>query len=201
MIRTILHLSDTHGLHRDLGNLPDADVIVHSGDFTMDGTENEVFDFIEWFSGLPHRYKLFVAGNHDVCLYQAQLEGLPANMFYLYYSGVDIEGIYFYGIPLFMADILSGSYEKGIARIPFQTDILITHQPPLGILDVSRNVHWGNPNLLNQVSRIIPKYHFFGHVHNAYGIEKLNTTICVNASLINDQHKIVYNPKRFKISW
>ena len=34
----ILHLSDTHGAHRSLGNLPEADVIVHSGDITMNGS-------------------------------------------------------------------------------------------------------------------------------------------------------------------
>lgn len=31
----ILHLSDTHGLHKNLRSLPEADVIVHSGDFTL----------------------------------------------------------------------------------------------------------------------------------------------------------------------
>lgn len=31
----ILHLSDTHGAHRSLGRLPEADVIVHSGDITI----------------------------------------------------------------------------------------------------------------------------------------------------------------------
>lgn len=31
----ILHLSDTHGAHRSLVSLPEADVIVHSGDIAM----------------------------------------------------------------------------------------------------------------------------------------------------------------------
>ena len=35
---TILHLSDTHSQHRRLTQLPDADILVHSGDFTMNGT-------------------------------------------------------------------------------------------------------------------------------------------------------------------
>ena len=56
---TILHLSDTHSQHRRLAQLPDADVIVHSGDFTMAGTEQEVFDFINWFCDLPYRHKIF----------------------------------------------------------------------------------------------------------------------------------------------
>ena len=49
----ILHLSDTHGAHRSLGNLPEADVIVHSGDITMNGSSSEVLDFMRWFSALP----------------------------------------------------------------------------------------------------------------------------------------------------
>lgn len=48
----ILHISDTHNHHRQLQALPAADVIVHSGDFTMAGTEAEVIDFIEWFCAL-----------------------------------------------------------------------------------------------------------------------------------------------------
>ncbi len=37
----IIHLSDTHGVHRRLRNLLEADILVHSGDFTMSGSEAE----------------------------------------------------------------------------------------------------------------------------------------------------------------
>ena len=37
----IIHISDTHGYHRWLTELPEADIIVHSGDFTMAGSEQE----------------------------------------------------------------------------------------------------------------------------------------------------------------
>ena len=129
MIQTILHLSDTHGLHRQLHALPDADVLVHSGDFTMAGTEEEAFDFIEWLASLPHPHKIFIAGNHDDCLYQAQLEGLPEHVHYLCNSGMAIEGLHFYGMPMFVGDDLTGAYEQHIHRIPPDTDILISHQP------------------------------------------------------------------------
>ena len=42
----ILHLSDTHNLHRQLTNLPDADIIIHSGDCSMEGTGKEIIDSI-----------------------------------------------------------------------------------------------------------------------------------------------------------
>ncbi|HOF16607.1 MAG TPA: metallophosphoesterase [Bacteroidales bacterium] len=41
----ILHLSDTHSKHRLLKNLSKADIIVHSGDVSEDGTKSEVLDF------------------------------------------------------------------------------------------------------------------------------------------------------------
>ena len=41
----ILHLSDTHGVHSRLRNLPEADILVHSGDFTMSGSEAETLDY------------------------------------------------------------------------------------------------------------------------------------------------------------
>lgn len=131
----ILHISDTHGAHRSLGNLPEADILVHSGDFTMAGSEAEVLNFIEWFCDLPHTHKVFIAGNHDNCLYGAQLEGLDDNVHYLCGSGVEIEGLKFWGVPMFMADGVSGREEQLFASIPEDTDVLVTHTPPLGILD------------------------------------------------------------------
>ena len=46
----ILHLSDTHGCHHRLRDLPEADVVVHSGDFCMVGSEQEAIDFLNWFA-------------------------------------------------------------------------------------------------------------------------------------------------------
>ncbi len=65
----ILHISDTHSKHRELPPLPNADVIIHSGDFTFAGSENEAYDFINWFCDLPFQHKIFIAGNHDLCMY------------------------------------------------------------------------------------------------------------------------------------
>lgn len=131
---SILHISDTHGLHRQLPQLPDADMIVHSGDFTMAGTEQEAFDFINWFCDLPHRHKIFIAGNHDDCLYGTELSGLDDSCHYLCNSGVNIEGIKFYGVSMFMEDDMTGKYKEYLSDIPNDTDVLITHQPPAGVI-------------------------------------------------------------------
>ena len=189
---TILHLSDTHGLHRQMEHLPMADVVVHSGDFCEEGTIEEVEDFVEWFAALPHKYKLFIAGNHDVCLHGAMIEGLPNGMHYLCNSGIEIDGARFYGVPMFVADEVSGAYDATIEKIPTGTDVLITHQPPYGILDNAEGVCYGSTSLLSRVLRIKPRLHLFGHVHKANGKTDSHDTLYVNGSIVSGM-KIVHN--------
>lgn len=162
----ILHISDTHGKHQILKDLPNADVIVHTGDITEDGTEEEVKDFIEWFGQLPYKHKIFIAGNHDNCLYGANIEGLPDNMHYLYNDGITIDGIKFYGVPMFLQDDLDGNFPELFGCIPADTDVLLTHQPPLGILDEQDGINYGDYTLYKRVMDVRPKYHLFGHLHH-----------------------------------
>ena len=80
----ILQISDTHSRHRKLKELPSADVIVHCGDFADNGTEEEVLDFLNWFIELPYPHKIFVTGNHDLCLWDAEnIEDLPEQQSHL----------------------------------------------------------------------------------------------------------------------
>jgi Predicted phosphoesterases, related to the Icc protein len=186
----ITHLSDTHNKHHLLKNLPEADIIIHSGDMSVNGSENEIAEFIEWFGKLPYKYKLFIAGNHDDCLFGANVEGMPDDCFYLCNSSVTIEGVKFYGMSMFMEDVISGNYDNNIRQIPNDTDVLITHQPPYCILDSSSNTNYGDCILLQAVLKIQPKYHLFGHIHNAYGIEKIDNTTFVNAAVLNEQYEL-----------
>ena len=195
----ILHLSDTHSKQHELRNLPPADIIIHSGDISFAGSENEVMDFIEWFGALPYKYKIFIAGNHDDCLLGANIDGLPENCFYLCNSSVTIESVKFYGVPMFMEDAMSGVYDRNIQKIPSDTDILITHQPPNGILDYSANINYGDRNLLEIVLKTKPKYHLFGHIHGAYGIEKSEHTTFVNAAILSENYELMYEPILLKI--
>jgi Icc-related predicted phosphoesterase len=182
----ILHISDTHSKHLLLKNFPKADIIVHSGDASFSGSDSEVLDFLNWFCDLDYRHKIFVAGNHDDCLDGEQIEGLPDNCHYLCHSGVEIEGVKFWGVPLFTGDALKeGRTEQIIAQIPENTDVLVSHSPPYGILDFDDNIHYGCPDLLKAVERISPRYHLFGHIHAAYGIKKKGQTTFVNSTIIN----------------
>jgi Icc-related predicted phosphoesterase len=198
-IKSFTHISDTHGLHRQLANLPAADVIIHSGDFTMAGTKEEVFDFVNWFCDLPYRYKIFIAGNHDMCLFGNELSGLDNNCYYLCNSGICIEGINIYGVPMFMEDIMSDTYQESINSIPQDTHILITHQPPYGILDYDDNRYYGDKALLQRVKEVKPKYHLFGHIHNANGIERREETTFSNGALVNAGYELTSVPVKFEI--
>lgn len=191
---TILHLSDTHGLHQQLGALPAADVIVHSGDFTMAGTEQEVFDFLNWFLDLPYAEKIVVAGNHDDCLLGAGIEGLDANCHYLCNSGITINGVRFYGVPAFIEMSIDGCLTKAVRDIPNDTQILVTRQPPLGILDFADNIHYGSSDLLKRVQETKPQFHLFGHIHDAYGQTTDKGTLFSNASVVDENYKLTNKP-------
>lgn len=162
----ILHISDTHGKHQILKDLPRADVIVHTGDITEDGTEEEVKEFVEWFCDLYYLHKIFIAGNHDLCLYGANIEGLPDNVHYLCNDSITIDGIKFYGAPMFLHDDLEGNFPKLYSCIPDDTDVLLTHQAPLGILDEQDGINYGDYYLYKRVIEVKPKYHLFGHLHH-----------------------------------
>ena len=186
----ILHLSDTHGLHQRLTDLPTADVIVHSGDFSHMGTEKEVLDFLNWFIALPYEHKIFVTGNHDCCLWEAeQIEDLPENVYFLQDRGVTIGEIKFYGL----------AYNHSEELIPKDTDVVVTHEPPIMILDESAGIHWGNAPLLNRILEIKPQYHLFGHAHDSHGLLRQSNTIFSNASLLDDRNRLVHKPRLITI--
>ena len=198
---TILHLSDTHGKHRELTDMPPADVLVHSGDFTLAGGDEEALDFIEWLCDLPYRHKIFIAGNHDDNMLDASLEGLPDDVHYLCDSGVTIDGITFYGAPMFVG-FFDGELREieHYEKIPDGVDVLITHRPPLGIMDTLEDkVHYGSSVLLDKVSTIKPKLHLFGHVHDAYGTMEWGETLFSNAALADWKYNMRFPPRLLTI--
>ena len=102
----IVCISDTHGHTNKDFHIPDGDVIVHAGDLTAHGSPDEFLKFIEWFVQLPHKHKVFIAGNHDfVCEKHPKLiddylkEVNDPGLHYLNESGVVIDGVKFWGSP------------------------------------------------------------------------------------------------------
>lgn len=201
----ILHLSDTHGQHKNLKSLPEADIIVHSGDFTFAGSEEEAYDFMNWFCNLPYKHKIFIAGNHDMCMYGADhIDGLSRNVHYLYNSSVVIDGIKFYGIPMFMEDCMDGNLDVFINNIPDDTDVLITHMPPKGTCDLANYgkgpEHRGNATLAELLKKLHPTCHLFGHEHDAYGKTIKENVIYSNACVVDSRYNLINNPTIININ-
>ena len=196
----ILHISNTHGVHRRLRDLPEAHILVHSGDFTMSGSEAETLDFLEWLCDLPYRHKVLVAGNHDACLYGATLDGLDDNVHYLCDSGVEIEGLKFWGVPMFMEDCVSGHQEQLYVAIPDDTDVLVTHTPPYGILDRDGSILYGSRELLEKVRAIRPRLHLFGHIHRAHGTTNDGMTVFSNGAIMDESYDSLNEPNVLPIS-
>ena len=196
----ILHLSDTHGCHRRLRDLPEADVVVHSGDFTMNGSEAEAIDFMNWLCDLPYRHKIFICGNHDDCLYGANISGLDDNVHYLCNSGIEIDGIKFYGVPMFMGDCVTDRQSRNYANIPDDTDILITHSPAYGILDFDDGINYGSEEILERLTYLPNlKAHLFGHIHSQYGIVSQNGITFSNGAIMNSDYTNMNTPNLIQL--
>ena len=191
MTLRLVCLSDTHGLH-DRIDVPDGDLLLHAGDFTKRGRESEVEDFARFLERLPHRHKIVVAGNHDF-LFERDAERareLLANVTYLEDSGVSVEGLAVWGSPwqpwfhdwafnLPRGAALAERWEQ----IPPSTDVLITHGPAHGLLDVTvRGQRVGCEELTRALERVRPGLHVCGHIHEGYGHVHRDETLCVNAS-------------------
>jgi Icc-related predicted phosphoesterase len=210
----ICFISDTHAQHMGLA-LPDADILVHCGDFSGHGTYMDAVRFAGWFGAQPHKHKIFIAGNHDLWLDQGPhsvdieffIRGLASGVHYLRDSGIELEGLKFWGSPVqprFFNWAFNRDRGADIAKhwdlIPYDTDVLITHGPPSGHCDeaprdfpqLSERV--GCADLLKKVKQVKPKIHAFGHIHYSYGNSYADGVHFINASICNEQYAPINKP-------
>ncbi|MGM0571921.1 MAG: metallophosphatase domain-containing protein [Pseudomonadota bacterium] len=208
-------ISDTHSMHRQI-QVPDGDILIHAGDCLGAGTLEELEDLDNWFSEQPHRHKILIAGNHDWCLQDEpeEAEALVRNAIYLRDSGTEIEGLKFWGspwTPVFFDWAFNLARGEAIAerwaQIPADTDILITHGPPAGILDevimatqsqqmisAKPSESVGCEDLARELERLKLKMHVFGHIHESHGQETMNDCLFVNASTCTASFKPLNPP-------
>lgn len=195
----IVCMSDTHGQHNKF-QVPPGDIFIHAGDFTKNGDESQVQSFTSFLAQLPHTYKVVIAGNHELTfehsdMYKHYITSLP-NTFYLQDSSVHLYGIYIYGSPwqpafcnwafnLNRGEELRAKWDL----IPTDTDILITHGPPLGRGDFAYGARKGCADLLYSIQhRIHPRVHVFGHIHEGYGASCDGVTTFINASNLDGSY-------------
>lgn len=158
------------------------------------------------------KHKIFVAGNHDIIFETSNLAAKEIRQdgtHYLEDSSVVIDGIHFYGSPwqpafydwAFNLPRNSPALARKWESIPSDTDVLITHGPPYGILDVTKD-YFNSPNhsvgceLLRQevADRLLLKLHCFGHIHHSYGQVKVDNTLFVNAAICDESYQPTRDP-------
>ena len=72
MSKKFVLCSDTHELHRSL-SWPEGDILVHAGDFTMNGRSEKIEEFGKWLHDSPFSAIIIIDGNHDI-LFQKKPE-------------------------------------------------------------------------------------------------------------------------------
>lgn len=217
-------ISDTHNNHRKV-KVPECDILFHCGDWSAGiGNEKDTLNFIEWLDKQPARYKIVIPGNHEVNFSrnaeeQQFLFDSVQSLYLLNDSSITVEGLNIYGLPWtptfghgwaynaandrveaahLMIPYIGDIYDK----IPEDTDILLTHGPAYGILDLTPHSSYdrraGCATLTNHLSnnkRL--KIHAFGHLHHCGGHslkvkeDFMGDTnyIAVNAAVLDDFYK------------
>jgi Icc-related predicted phosphoesterase len=180
----IWFISDTHGFHKYF-HVPQADMVIHCGDEAnysdpaLNAPESQ--KFFEWYSELSIATKVFVPGNHSTAI-QAGLVDIPDNVIMLNHESAFVEDIHIFGSPYTPAYGHGWAYMRKRNRMAAvwdsvpECDILVTHGPPKGILDLTedrdgRLVQAGCKSLRNRVHELQPKIHAFGHMHSESGID------------------------------
>lgn len=207
----IVFISDTHN-KLDQMTVPDGDILIHSGDSTNHGSADEIRRFNEQLNRLPHKYKVVIAGNHEL-LFQQEPErarSLITAAIYLQDESVVIEGIKIYGTP-WIPDFKGTAFNLPVGsqrlklewdKIPADTDILITHGPPKDALDAIPNgKSVGCPFLRERVSEIKPRIHCFGHVHHSHGTLAVDGTLFINAASNTEQYQPTNAPIVVDVDW
>lgn len=212
----ICAISDTHGHHRKL-QIPECDVLIHAGDITNNGEWQIMEDFALWMKEQAIKHKIVIFGNHETehdissyVRYMTMNYLKEANITVLGDSEIVLDGVKFYGSSwqhqfagyAFHLPWRSTALIEKWKQIPIDTNVLITHTPPYGILDLVPQkavvpfirpgteddlVRVGDQDLLARVARLPKlKAHVFGHIHYSHG-ERMKTGIqFVNAAICTE---------------
>ncbi|KAK8110248.1 uncharacterized protein PG998_006705 [Apiospora kogelbergensis] len=197
-----LIISDTHGRTFDLKKAQQAnpDVVIHCGDLTDESKIDEFRTTINLLSQLPAPLKLVISGNHDLTLdeptFQQRLAEAtqPIEPELLFEQAKEDAVIVLLDEGNHTFELSNGAFLRVYAS-PFtasrggwafqyppedmhdfdiadDTQVVITHGPPHGIMDYTDSKQRaGCPQLFAAVARAKPLLHCFGHIHEAWGVK------------------------------
>lgn len=189
----LVAISDTHTAHNSLV-IPECDILVCAGDVVNHDDDISVFtEWLEWFSSQNATLKLFVPGNHDQICWDEQ-EKCKDLCEKAYVQMIVNESIELLGYRFWCSPYTPkyGPYQFMLPRDQMHfvwdnchesTDIVVTHGPPRGILDLtSKMEHAGCLSLREMLQRVQPFLFICGHIHEGAGIAELGNITCVNAT-------------------
>jgi Icc-related predicted phosphoesterase len=218
-----LQLSTTKSLRKadQPIDLPGGDILIHAGDFMNSGYyKTEAIEFFNWFDAIDnYDTKVFIAGNHDRIMQddpewaKGVLTGYKT-IEYLEDEGMglynmdDDRSIKLYGSPwqpefhnwAFNLTRNGEEMQKRWDAIYDDTDILITHGPPFGHLDIpgGQSIRVGCEMLRHRVDTIRPKIHVFGHIHGSWGYYFDGHTHFFNAAVLDERYSYTHTPWNFE---
>ena len=215
----IWHISDTHTYHGLLKVPEDIDMVIHSGDATNPrdpyASEQEMLNFISWFGSLPIKHKVFVAGNHDLCIERnliTKIDFMKNGIVYLENDYAEVEGLKIWGSPFTPTFGQGWAFNKKRSalhdiwkEIPDDVDIVVVHGPPKGILDLAYHQlncieFCGDEALRKRMYLLNPKLCLFGHIHNNDDIINAGTMKLSNHNTIYSNGSVVTDGKFGKLS-
>lgn len=206
MVRFVF-ISDTHNLH-DMVELPEGDILVHSGDALMHGNAEEFFKFAEWFTSVKgFKHKIYVPGNHDEFVEKAFHVASAAfdlpDCSMLINKAITVDNLIIYGAP-WTPHLSNWAFCPGDAiahewkKIPTHLDLLITHTPPYWILDCPEPIRgkplWGCKELLEATQAKAIRYHAFGHIHGSYGTTTQRGRTYINSCICTENYRPLNKP-------
>ena len=205
---SLTFLSDTHCRHNEIPteHLPGGDILVHTGDFTNNGSLPQCTEFFNWFSSqTQYKHRIFIAGNHDQLaesdssLFKSLV---PKNCIYLENSGITLEGLKFWGTPV-TAKFCNWAFNRSTEElayyfsvIPCDTGILLTHGGPKHFLQVLEDgLDVGMKELYERLIDFADlKVNAFGHVHHSFGHKIIGEAHFINSAICGENYRVTNKP-------
>lgn len=192
--RLLVLIADTHGRYPEL---PPCDVVIHAGDLTRFGSALEVRRAGEWLQSLDCRLVLFTRGNHDQLMERdpALARRLLGPKTLMLVDQPYLEpGLRVWGAPWVPAFFPGHAFSlkteaertRHWALVPPDTNLLLTHCPPLGTLDADdAGDHLGCSALARRTRELAAlRLHVFGHIHASRGQSEEGGVKYVNAGMV-----------------
>jgi Icc-related predicted phosphoesterase len=208
MSTKVVLISDTHCRLRKVV-IPEGDILIHAGDLTFQGNVAEISQELRELERIAKNFKAvyFTPGNHDwMAEYNPSLFKQmckDVGVVFLHDEWAVYDGLVIYGsgwTPEFCDWALNvprgPKLAEKWAQIPDKVDILVTHGPPAGILDLVPygGERAGCEDLFKRVMQVKPQLHVFGHIHHSYGVQHFDGITFVNAATCTERYKPTNEP-------